>query len=275
MLSSAILVFREALEAALIITIVMAATRGVPRRGWWVMGGIAAGLCGSIVVAMGAGQLAAAAEGVGQELFNAGILLSAVLMLAWHNIWMAQHGREMVNQMKSVGKSVSAGQEPITVLFAAVGLAVLREGSEVVLFLYGVATGGESLLGLYLGGALGLSAAMVLGVILYRGLLNVPIRHFFTVTSWMVLLLAAGMASQAAHFLIQSGLLPPLVRRLWDSSDFISEQSLLGQLLHTLIGYDSRPSGMQMLFYVITLLIIWIGMKWVSRPRPLPVLAAA
>jgi high-affinity iron transporter len=96
---------------------------------------------------------------------------------------------------------------------------------------------------------------------LYFGLLGIPIRHFFTATNWMVLLLAAGLASQAAHYLIQADWLPALGERVWDTSWLLSNESLLGQTLRTLIGYDARPAGMQLLFYAITAFLILIGMK--------------
>src|SRR4249919_3255898 len=109
MFATAILVFREVLEAALIISIVCAATRGLPGRGRWVSAGIGLGVAGAVLLALGADQVANAAEGMGQELLNAGVLAAAVLMLAWHAIWMSRHGRELALQMKSVGAAVVEG----------------------------------------------------------------------------------------------------------------------------------------------------------------------
>ena len=103
MFATAIIVFREVLEAALIISIVCAATRGLTGRGRWVSAGSGLGVAGAVLLALGADQVANAAEGMGQELLNAGVLTAAVLMLAWHAIWMSRHGRELALQMKSVG----------------------------------------------------------------------------------------------------------------------------------------------------------------------------
>jgi high-affinity iron transporter len=86
-------------------------------------------------------------------------------------------------------------------------------------------------------------------------------RHFFSATNWLMLLLAAGLASQAARFLIQADVLPALGNRIWDSSAILSDHSLFGQALHTLIGYDARPAGMQLLFYAVTACAIALGMK--------------
>src|SRR5665811_1019302 len=136
MLGALVIVFREVIEAGLIVGIVMAATRGVAGRGRWVGFGILAGVLGAAVVAIFAGVISQAFEGAGQELFNASILGVAVVMLMWHNAWMARHGREIADDMRNVGHAVSEGAKPLTALAIVVGLAVLREGSEVVLFLY-------------------------------------------------------------------------------------------------------------------------------------------
>jgi high-affinity Fe2+/Pb2+ permease len=101
MFATALIVFREVLEAALIIGIVLAACRGIPRRGLMVSGGITAGLAGAVVVATAAGTIAEAASGMGQEILNACILGAAVLMLGWHNVWMSRHGREIARHMGS------------------------------------------------------------------------------------------------------------------------------------------------------------------------------
>ena len=270
MLGTAIIVFREVLEAALIVGIVMTACKGVAGRDLWVGAGILGGIVGAAVVAEFASSIADAVEGMGQEVFNAAILGLAVAMLGWHLVWMARHGRDLAVQATSLGKAVVAGTRPLYALAVAVGVAVLREGSETVLFVYGIAaTGGEGAAAMLAGGALGLAAGVAVGAGLYAGLLRIPTRHLFTVTNWMVLLLAAGMAAQAAGFLVQADLLPPLGTDLWDTSGVLSEQSVLGKLLHTLVGYVSRPAGIQVVFYVATLLVIAALMQTVGKSAPL------
>src|SRR2546430_4535879 len=144
MLGALVIVLREVIEAGLVIGIVLAATRGVPERGTWVGLGIAAGALGAGVIALFAQAIANAFQGSGQELLNASVLGAAVVMLMWHNAWMAKHGREIAQQMKALGKDVSAGARPMTMLTVVIGLAVLREGSEIVLFLYGIVATGTS-----------------------------------------------------------------------------------------------------------------------------------
>lgn len=261
MLASAIVVFREVLEAALIVGIVLAATRGIPGRGRWVLAGIAAGIAGAVLAAAFATSISELMSGMGQEAFNASILFLAVVMLGWHNVWMSRHGRAMARDMKAVGSAVAAGERPLYVLAIVVGLAVLREGSEVVLFLYGIAASGGSALQLASGSLLGVVLGMIAGAALYLGLLRIPTGKLFTVTGWMILLLAAGMAAQGAGFLVQAGVLPPLGDTLWDTSNILSERSLVGQVLHTLIGYIAQPSGIQLAFYLATVLVIGLLMR--------------
>ena len=269
MLATAIIVFREALEAALVVGIVLAAARGVERRALWVGGGVAAGLLGAGAVAWFAEAIAAAASGIGQELFNATVLFLAVIMLGWHNIWMSQQGRALATDLKTMGAAVRGGASPMRVLAAVVAMAVLREGSELVLFLYGVAASASGEAGGMLAGALlGMGAGVAAGAALYLGLLRLPGSRLFAVTGWMVLLLAAGMAAQGAAFLAQADLLPTLGTRLWDTGGLISDEGVLGRALHALIGYSARPDGIQVLFYLLTLCGILALTKIVQGTGP-------
>lgn len=266
MLASALILFREIFEAALIVGIVMAGTKGVAGRGRWVLYGILSGLAGSSLVAAFAQTIGGVAAGMGQEFFNAGVLFLAVFMLGWHNVWMSRHGREIARQMTAVGHAVSLGARPLYVLAVVVGLATLREGSEVVLFLYGIALSGSAAADMLVGSLGGIAGGFAIGFALYFGLLRIPTKHLFTVTSWMILFLAAGLASQGAHYLVQAGALPALGQAVWDTSHLLSERSVIGQLLHTLIGYSARPDGVQLVFYGATLLGIGLLMRLYGGP---------
>lgn len=271
MLPVAIIVFREVLEASLIIGVVLAASQGVRRRGRWVAAGIAAGIVGAMLVAAFAGEIADALEGIGQELFNASVLFAAVAMLGWHNVWMGRHGRELAIEAGDVGKLVRAGARPLYALSVVVGLAVLREGSELVLFLYSLVAANGAHPAAFAGGlATGLAAGSALGAALYLGLLRIPLRHLFTVTSWLILLLAAGLAAQGANFLVQANLLPALGTNLWDTSFLLSERSIPGQVLHTLVGYVAQPAGIQVVFYIATILVIGTLMRLAGRSEAKP-----
>jgi len=262
MLASLVIVFREAIEAGLIVGIVLAATRGVPQRGWWVMCGIAAGTLGACVVAGFAGQLGALFDGSGQELFNAAILLIAVGMLTWHNAWMASHGRELAREVRTVGTAVAEGDRPLTALAVVVGVAVLREGSEVVLFLYGVlASGGTSASAMLVGGVLGVALGAAMSVLIYLGLLAVPAHRLFAVTTGLITLLAAGLAAQAVFFLQQADYFQGFATPLWDSSWLLRDDSVVGRLLHTLVGYTASPDAAQLVAYAAVIALMLVLMR--------------
>jgi high-affinity iron transporter len=266
MLATAIIVFREVLEASLVVGIVLAASRGVRGRNLWVAGGVAAGVLGASLVAAGADAIAAAVNGIGQELFNAAILFAAVVMLGWHNVWMNRHGRELASEAANLGKAVVGGSRPLYALALVCGIAVLREGSEIVLFLYGIAiASGASGLAMLAGGVAGLAGGVAVGALIYLGLLAIPLRRLFTVTSWLILLLAAGMASQGAAFLMQANLLPALGNDVWNTSWLLTENSMLGLLLHVLIGYSAEPAGIQVVFYLATIAVIGTLMRVFGR----------
>lgn len=257
MLASLLIVFREVVEAGLIVGVVLAATKGVAGRAWWVGVGIAGGIVGAGMVAAFAGQIAGLFQGSGQEIFDASILVLAVLMLTWHNVWMAGHGRTMAREMKQVGAQVMAGERPMAALAIVVGIAVLREGSEVVLFLYGIASqGGATATGMLAGGALGLAAGAATTALMYFGLLAIPAKRLFSVTAGLITLLAAGMAAQAVLFLQQGGYFEFLTHTVWDTSWLLRQDSIVGRMLHTLVGYSDAPNGAQLLAYAATVVAI-------------------
>ena len=137
----------------------------------------------------------------------------------------------------------------------------MREGSEIVLFLYGIALSGGG------GASPCLSAA---GLVYYwgccqrhdvSGLVRIPARHLFTVNGWLIALLAAGMASQAVVFLQQAGWINAFSETLWDTSAILTDGSLAGKALHTLVGYTDRPTDIQLIVYIATLTVIFTLMK--------------
>jgi high-affinity iron transporter len=270
-LPSLVIVFREVFEAGLIVGIVMAVTSGVAGRGRWVAGGVVAGVLGACLVALFTSGLSQLFNGNGQEIFNACILGFAVLMLGWHNVWMARHGRELAAEMRAAGKAVLDGSKSLAALAVVVAIAVLREGSEVVLFLYGVAAadGGASI-GMLIGGVIGLVLGAAVCILTYLGLVTIPMRYLFSVTSTLIALLAAGMAAQAIAFLQQADILTVFDRKVWDTSWLLRDESWPGRALHTLIGYVDQPTGMQLIAYAATLIVITVLMKLLAPPRQNP-----
>jgi len=269
MLAALLIVFREVIEAGLIVGIVLAAARSVPGRGRMVALGILGGLAGAGVVAAFAGQLSELFAGSGQEMFEATVLLAAVLMLAWHNIWMASHGRELAGEARALGAAVRDGRKPLAALGVVVAIAVLREGSEVVLFLFGIAaTGGTTAPAMALGGALGIAAGVAVAALMYAGLLAIPAGRLLSVTGWLITLLAAGMASQAVAYLQQAGYLNVFAEPLWNTGWLLSDGSIPGRLAHTLVGYTESPNGLQILAYATVIVAITVLARLVRAGLP-------
>ena len=201
-------------------------------------------------------------------MFNALVLLIAVVMLAWHQIWMSAHAAELVGESRAVGKVVKEGAKPRSALAIICAVAVLREGSQTFLFLYGIAIDGQYGFATMLQvGLLGVIAASVVGWLFYAGLLRVPLKQIFRVTGVIIILLAAGLAAQAAAFLVQAGYLPPLGYDIWNTSDILPQTTALGFLLHILVGYVARPEGIQIAAYVATIVIILTASAMVRRSQ--------
>jgi high-affinity iron transporter len=263
MLAALVIVFREVLEAGLIIGIVLAASRGVPGRGRAVSFGILAGVLGSMVVAAFATQISGAFDGRGQELFTAGVLLLAVLMLTWHVAWMADHARELTAHLKEVGRAVTSGNQSVAALGIATAMAVLREGSEVVLFLSSIfLQHSESAFDVLLGSAGGLLLGAVVSAALYFGLSTIPLSRLFAVTGVLVTLVAAGLAAEAVHQISNAVLIAPEFNgQLWDTSWLLPEDSMVGRVLHVVAGYRESPGALEFLAYVATI----FGITFLSR----------
>ena len=278
MFGSALIVFRETLEAALFIGIVAAATRGIAGRSHWVAVGVAGGLIGSLLLAAGMDQLSHMASGAGQDLVNATFLCLALGMLAWHCIWVSPHAQEMVQHAHRVGQAATNNHQALWPIALAVGLCVLREGAETALFIGGIAASAQSGWPAMLAGAcIGLAAGISLGLLLYLGLTRIQIRHVFWVSNALLLLLAASMASQLAKVLSQAGWVQVGTEVVWDGSAVLPNESALGLLLHAMVGYDDSPTSLQLGLYTGAILAIGVATRFVhariAAERQAPVTA--
>jgi high-affinity iron transporter len=244
----------------------LAVTKSVPGRSRWILLGVLSGIVGASLVAACTGFIGQLFQGSGAEAFNAIVVFSAVLMLGWHNIWMSVHGREMAKDAKKFGSQVASGQKTLASLALVVALTVLREGSEVVLFLYGILVSGQENGSMILvGGLLGLLAGAGASALLYWGIVAIPLRHFFRATSILISLLAAGLASQGIGFLQQGGFIERWSKPIWNTSQVLPETGWVGRVLHTLVGYSDQPSVLQGFAYGLTILLIFACTRYFSK----------
>jgi len=266
MLSALVIVFREVLEMSLVVGMLLAATEGVAGARRRIALGAFVGLLGAMLVAWLMDVLESSANGNGEFIYNAVLLGMASMMIAWTVIWMTRHGREVAARMRHVGKSVTDGSLPGTALTVATFAAVIREGGEAVFFLAGAATEGDSsALSMTAGGTMGLALGALLGFVIYRGMLRIPTRYVLQVTGWLLIFVAAGMASQAAWNLVIIDAIPPLVDTIWNTSTWLPQSGFVGTLLHVMIGYDDHPSGMQVLVFVVSLATMIGLLKYSQR----------
>jgi len=259
MWGAAIIVFREVFEIAIIMCVVLAATKSLTGKGKWIWLGILGGVVGAFIFAGITESVARLVGDAGKLYFNAGILFIAVTMIGWTVVWMKQHGRMIVSDMKRISTGVASGEQPLHILAVIIGLAVLREGSEIVVFMYGLMASGQvTLLTGFLGGLIGLGAGVLFGLAMYYGLLRLSVKYLFQIPSILLTLIAGGIAANAAGKLVKSGLLPSLMDSVWNTSMYLPQHSILGRFFYILIGYQENPNGMQVLFYLVTLATIFI-----------------
>lgn len=266
MLSVALVIFREVFEIALIISILMVATKGLEKRVQWVIVGVLIGIVGSVVIAFFADAISQAAQGMGQEMLNAAILFVAAGLIGWTTLWMNRHGRRLSENFKRIGQDITQGNKPIYTLAGVVALTVFREGAEIVMFTYSSFMTGEKIDQIVFGGLLGLCGGVAIGIILYYGLLKVPVKKIFQVTSWLLIFLVAGMVSQAFGYLVAAGTVSEIIPMVWDTSKIIAESSFFGKTLQVVLGYSDRPTGIQLFSYISTLIVMGFIFKVYDQP---------
>jgi high-affinity iron transporter len=253
-LATFVITWRETIEAALIVGILLAYLRKVGRQHEfrYIFGGVFLALVASVLFAGFSGLVGRLLQGIGEDLFDALILLAAVAVLTYMVVWMHHNAREIKGELLSKADDALASRH-LWALGTLAFVGVFREGVETVLFLWGVLLQAGPVADITLqaaGGFLGVVVGVVMAWLFFKGFGHLDLRIFFKVTGIVLLFIAAGMLSSAGGRLIAAGLLPSLVEPLWDSSWLLSEHSLIGSLITSLFGYRSHPSLMELLLYI-------------------------
>jgi len=270
MLFSFLVTLREGIEIALVVAIVLGylgrtGNRQHFRPVWMGVGAAAA-------TSVGFGALlhftATGLSGAALEAFEGITMLVAVVVLTWMVFWMRRQAATIGRALRDeVDVAIAGGS-----LLAIVGLAfsaVIREGFETALFLFAgsAAARGDDALGFVAGGGFGFLVAAGVGAVIYRGAHRLPVRQFFSVSGVVVLVLAAGLLSNGLAELMESGLIPRLGVRPWDTDALLSTTGNAGRLLHTLLGYDSAPTLGQIGAYFTYLIVGLVALLMPAR-RP-------
>jgi high-affinity iron transporter len=260
MLASFVLAMREGLEAALIIGILLGGLQKLDypqgRRMVWL------GVGGAVLLSLLAGillnVLGANFSGRSEMIFEGVTMLMAAGILTWVILWIGKQAQEMNQKLKrDVQQAVL--KENAWALLAVAFLAVIREGVELAIFLTAAAvtTNGRLVL---MGAGLGLLTSAAIAVLIFTSLIQLNLTRFFQVSSIILILFAAGLVAHGVHEFNEAGLIPPIVDHVWDINHILDENSTLGHLLKTLVGYNGNPSLTEVISYLSYFGIL--GLLW-------------
>jgi high-affinity iron transporter len=271
MLTAGVISFREGLEAALIVGIVIGylVKTGQAARVRVAWAGVGAAVAASALIAFGLNLVGARLEGAAEELFEGATMLLAVLVLTGMIFWMRTQSRYLKATLEHELKAAVTSGATLT-LFGVAFMAVFREGVETALLLAAAAFANDGL-GTLIGAVLGLGAAAVTGWLLYRATLRLNLRVFFSVTSLLLLFFAAGLFAHAVHEFQEAGLLPVLIEHVWDLNPLLNEDSALGEILTALFGYNGNPSLLEVLAYAGYWIVVLAAGRWWINRRVVPV----
>ncbi len=268
MLAALLITFREGLEAALIVGIVLSVLRRLGRsdRSPSVWSGVIAAVIASVLAALALNAVGVALEGRGEQIFEGVTMLLACGVLTWMILWMQRQGRRTQTDLEQDARR-ALSTDNARMLFGLAFVAVLREGIETALFLTAAAFGATTLETL-IGGALGLLAAIVVGWLVYVAGKRLDLRAFFRATGLLLILFAAGLLAHGIHELQEAALLPLVIEHVWDLNPILNEDGALGSLLKALFGYNGNPSLPEVIGYVAYLVVAFLAWRRAEQARP-------
>ncbi|WP_341751323.1 MULTISPECIES: FTR1 family protein [unclassified Candidatus Tisiphia] len=258
MFKIALVVFRECLEIALLLGVILAVTKQLEKSRIYIIAGVMLGTVSAALFAFFTRSITVAFSGLGDEIFNSGVILLTVALIGWTIVWMQGYGIKIKQNLNDLSVKISSGDSSYIMLVLIVAATILREGMEIIILVYSISSveiidSNSYLLGLIIG----IVSGLTLGVIIYLGLIKIVNQQYiFRISSILLMLVASGFAAEAAGILSSSGIITILSDQLWDSSWLISDRSIYGKFLKMITGYIARPNGLQVVFYVCTLGLI-------------------
>ncbi|WP_341747632.1 MULTISPECIES: FTR1 family protein [unclassified Candidatus Tisiphia] len=258
MFKIALVVFRECLEIALLLGVILAVTKQLEKSRIYIIAGVMLGTVSAALFAFFTRSITVAFSGLGDEIFNSGVILLTVALIGWTIVWMQGYGIKIKQNLNDLSVKISSGDSSYIMLVLIVAATILREGMEIIILVYSISSveiidSNSYLLGLIIG----IVSGLTLGIIIYLGLIKIVNQQYiFRISSILLMLVASGFAAEAAGILSSSGIITILSDQLWDSSWLISDRSIYGKFLKMITGYIARPNGLQVVFYVCTLGLI-------------------
>ncbi|HSR34657.1 MAG TPA: FTR1 family protein, partial [Anaerolineae bacterium] len=250
MVAAALLAFREGLEAALILGIVLGVLRRTGQASQEKMVWLGAGLAALASLAAGLGlyTFGIGFEGRAEQIFEGLAMLSAAGVLTWMIFWMDRRGRTIQTELeKDVREAAGGGGK--WAIFSLAFVAVFREGIELALFLTAAAFTTTATATL-VGGLIGLGGAVLAGWLIFATTTRLNVQAFFRVTSILLIFFAAGLVAHGVHEFNEAGLIPAVIEHVWDLNPVLDENSGVGQILKALFGYNGNPSLTEVVAYI-------------------------
>lgn len=252
LLTSVILVLREVLEAAMLISVLLALSLNWRRSVGWLWWSLAAGAVGAVLFASFLDVITDAFDGAGQELANASLQVLMYCLI-----------------LVIVALSPFRGSDGLLMSFlmaTVVSCAMIREGAEILVYITGFASSEDHWAAVYSGSAIGAGIGLSLGVLLFSALRAMQKSHAQHTSIALVCLMGTGTVMQATMLLEQVDWLPA-GKALWDSSSILSEQSIAGELMYAVFGYEATPSSTQALLYTVCIVSMMVAYLLGSRIR--------
>ncbi len=247
LLNSVVIVLREVVEAVVLISVLLASAGFLKLRNHWVLVALFLGATGAVTYGILLGPVSELFDGVGQEICNAMLQFSAfatIVAIAFLIPCCIDNPRYL-SRIR-------------TLMVIAVALTITREGAEILIYVSGFLSMADFFSAVAIGSLIGACIGISIGVLIYYLLLAQPSRRALPITIALLFLVAAGMSSQAVRQLIQADWIST-AGAIWDTSSVLNEQSLLGQLLYALIGYEASPAAVEVFVYVGSIVLVVVS----------------
>ena len=263
MFASMTIVFREGLEMAIIVSLLLAATKGMPNRTRWILGGTSVGILISLLLAITALNSEVITTLIEGKMTGGIILALSSILIGYTVIWMKSNGMKASQGIKASVSNIKSSNKPLFSLSLVAFFCVFREGIEVVLFLLGLTSDSEITgLSILTGSLVGSVGAIVCGIAMYFGFIKINLGKVFNFFAVLMSFLAAGMAMNAVSKFTSAGLINPIINPLWNSTALLDHHTnWFGLFVHVIFGYTEKPSLVQLIAYVATLSILFILTK--------------
>jgi high-affinity iron transporter len=266
MIKLAIVVFRECMEVAFLLGVILAVTRPVKDSRKYIILGSVCGVFVASLFAFFAKFVTESLGGLGDEAFDSCVIIFTAALISWTVVWMQGFTKKIRKNLGKLSDKIKAGITSQIMLVVVVAATIFRECVEIILFVYSITSTGDINNNEYVAGiGIGAIGGVVVGTALYLGLMRYAGKYIFKISTILLTFIAAGLSAEAAGIMTSSGMIEILSDQLWDSSWLVDNESVIGKILSIAIGYDSKPNGMQIIFYLSTLILTFSMMKIRSR----------